>query len=64
VHAEDGSVASVDWVFNGWGAQDWAQWDRDEKIGAFVAGLAGTPVVSSPLVNEGGGIQVDGCCCF
>ena len=60
VHAEDGSVAAVDWVFNGWGAQDWAQWDRDEKIGAFVAGLAGTPVVSSPLVNEGGGIQVDG----
>jgi agmatine deiminase len=60
VHAEDGSVAAVDWVFNGWGAQDWAQWDRDEKIGAFVAGLAGTPVVSSTLVNEGGGIQVDG----
>ena len=60
VHAEDGSVAAVHWVFNGWGAQDWAQWDRDEKIGAFVAGLAGAPVVASPLVNEGGGIQVDG----
>ena len=60
VHADDGSVAAVDWVFNGWGAQDWAQWDRDEKIGAFVAGLAGTPVVASPLVNEGGGIHVDG----
>ena len=24
VHAEDGSVAAVNWVFNGWGAQDWA----------------------------------------
>ena len=60
VHADDGSVAAVDWVFNGWGAQDWARWDRDEKIGAFVAGLAGTPVVSSQLRNEGGGIQVDG----
>ena len=60
VHAEDGSVAAVDWIFNGWGAQDWAQWDRDEKIGVFVAGRAGTPVVSSALVNEGGGIQVDG----
>ena len=60
VHADDGSVAAVDWVFNGWGAQEWARWDRDEKIGAFVAGLAGTPVVSSQLRNEGGGIQVDG----
>ena len=59
VHAEDGSVAAVDWVFNG-GVPGLGEWDRDEKIGAFVAGLAGTPVVSSPLVNEGGGIQVDG----
>ncbi len=25
VHADDGSVAAVDWVFNGWGAQDWAR---------------------------------------
>ncbi|WP_280832719.1 agmatine deiminase family protein [Mycolicibacterium frederiksbergense] len=60
VHHGDGSVAAVDWVFNGWGAQDWAQWDRDEKIGTTVAGLAGTPVISTSLVNEGGGIQVDG----
>ena len=60
VHAEDGSVAAVDWVFNGWGGQDWARWDRDAKIGAAVAGWAGVPVVGSSLVNEGGGIQVDG----
>lgn len=60
VHAADGSVAAVDWTFNGWGAQDWARWDRDEKIGATVARLAGVPVVDSALVNEGGGIQVDG----
>ncbi|MCV7432497.1 agmatine deiminase family protein [Mycolicibacterium bacteremicum] len=60
VHADDGSVAAVDWVFNGWGGQDWARWDRDCKVGAVVAELAGVPVVSSPLVNEGGGIQVDG----
>ncbi len=60
VHAVDGSVAAVDWVFNGWGGQDWAQWDLDTKIGRFVAEAAGTPVISSGLVNEGGGIQVDG----
>ncbi len=60
VHAPDGSVAAVDWVFNGWGAQDWAQWDLDARIGRFVADAAGVPVVSSELVNEGGGIHVDG----
>ncbi|MBL1075159.1 agmatine deiminase family protein [Nocardia sp. 2] len=60
VHAEDGSVAAVDWVFNGWGQQDWARWDSDRHIGRFVAATAGIPVVESRLVNEGGGIQVDG----
>ncbi|HZX38965.1 MAG TPA: agmatine deiminase family protein [Streptomyces sp.] len=57
----DGSrLAAVDWVFNGWGAQDWATWDHDAKIARQVADLAGVPVHSSPLVNEGGGIHVDG----
>ncbi|MCO5315498.1 MAG: agmatine deiminase family protein [Solirubrobacterales bacterium] len=60
VHAADGSVAAVNWVFNGWGAQQWARWGRDEKIGSLVAELAGVPRVDSDLVNEGGGIVVDG----
>ena len=60
VHTADGSVAAVDWVFNGWGAQDWARWDRDATIGRLVAEAAGVPVISSDLVNEGGGIHVDG----
>lgn len=60
VHAADGSIAAVTWTFNGWGAQEWARWDRDQNIGPFVAGLAGVPRVDSDLVNEGGGIVVDG----
>ena len=60
VHAADGSVAAVDWVFNGWGAQGWAKWDLDSRIGRFVAEAAGVPVIGSELVNEGGGIHVDG----
>jgi agmatine deiminase len=60
VLGEDGSLAAVDWVFNGWGAQSWATWEKDAEVGRFVAGAAGTPVLESPMVNEGGGIHVDG----
>ncbi|WP_300680870.1 agmatine/peptidylarginine deiminase [Nocardioides sp.] len=60
VHAEDGSVAAVDWVFNGWGAAEWAEWDKDAEIGLTVAAAAGVPVIDSPMINEGGGIHVDG----
>ncbi|GGW74647.1 putative agmatine deiminase [Streptomyces lucensis JCM 4490] len=57
---EEGRPAAVDWVFNGWGGQDWARWEHDSKIARQVADLAGAPVLSSTLVNEGGGIHVDG----
>ncbi|MFF4169224.1 agmatine/peptidylarginine deiminase [Streptomyces sp. NPDC001744] len=53
-------LAAVDWVFNGWGAQDWARWEHDSQVARHVADVAGVPVVSSPLVNEGGAIHVDG----
>lgn len=56
----DGRLGAVDWVFNGWGAQSWASWGRDALVAAHVAGLAGAVLVRSPLVNEGGGIHVDG----
>jgi agmatine deiminase len=55
-----GELAGVDWVFNGWGAQPWASWDRDARIATRVCGEAGLPVLASPLVNEGGGIHVNG----
>ncbi|MFH8796797.1 agmatine/peptidylarginine deiminase [Streptomyces sp. NPDC017941] len=53
-------LAAVDWTFNGWGAQEWARWEHDAKVARHVADLAGVPVHPSPLVNEGGGIHVDG----
>ncbi|MFG3494673.1 agmatine/peptidylarginine deiminase [Streptomyces sp. NPDC047928] len=53
-------LAAVDWVFNGWGAADWARWEHDSKIARHVADAAGVPVHPSPLVNEGGAIHVDG----
>lgn len=55
-----GALGAVDWVFNGWGGQEWARWEHDARIGGFVAGRAGASLVDSALVNEGGGIHVDG----
>ncbi len=60
VLADDGRLGAVDWVFNGWGQQKWATWEHDARIAGFVAGRAGAEVVPSSLVNEGGGIHVDG----
>ncbi|WP_258061976.1 agmatine deiminase family protein [Arthrobacter sp. ZGTC412] len=60
VHQPDGSVAAIDWIFNGWGAQEWASWDKDQEVARAVADQAGAPARSVSLVNEGGGFHVDG----
>ena len=60
VHDADGHVVAVDWIFNGWGAAEWASWDNDQLVGRFVGEHAGAAVERSPLTNEGGGIHVDG----
>jgi agmatine deiminase len=60
VRGADGSLGAVTWVFNGWGQQEWASWEHDSTLGADVAGWAGAARVDSDLVNEGGGIHVDG----
>ncbi|PPK93828.1 agmatine deiminase [Kineococcus xinjiangensis] len=60
VHEPDGGTAVVNWVFNGWGQQEWAAWGHDRDLARRVGELAGVPVVDSPLVLEGGGVHVDG----
>lgn len=60
VRGADGALGAVDWVFNGWGAQSWASWEHDSRIGRAVAAASGVEVVASDLINEGGGIHVDG----
>nr|WP_276201931.1 agmatine deiminase family protein [Corynebacterium sputi] len=54
---DDGELRAVNWVFNGWGAQSWAAWENDSQLATTIAGA---PVDNSRLVNEGGGIHVDG----
>lgn len=53
-------LGAVDWIFNGWGAPEWAEWEKSAKIARFVAEAAGAEIVSSLLVAEGGGLHVDG----
>lgn len=60
VISDDGSLGAVNFVFNGWGGQSWAKWEKDQHIGRIVAEAAGAVLVDSELTNEGGGIQVDG----
>ena len=60
VKDENGKLVVVNWIFNGWGAQPWANWEKDQEVARYVGQLAGVDVVDSPLINEGGGIHVNG----
>lgn len=60
VFGPDGTQLGVDWVFNGWGAQSWATWDKDAAIARAVLKHTGIASVSSAMVNEGGGIHTNG----
>ncbi|TPW71684.1 agmatine/peptidylarginine deiminase [Schumannella sp. 10F1B-5-1] len=55
-----GVLGAVDWVFNGWGANEWAEWEKADRIARFIAESVSAELVDSDLVNEGGGIHVDG----
>jgi agmatine deiminase len=57
---DKGELKAVNWVFNGWGAQDWANYKLDAELATKVAGHLGVEVIDSKLVNEGGGFHVDG----
>jgi agmatine deiminase len=55
-----GELGAVTWQFNGWGNPGWAEWQLSARIGAIVAAHLGATRIESALVNEGGGIHVDG----
>ena len=52
--------ASVDWTFNGWGGRTFPDCAADAHIARFIAGETGATRLPSLLVNEGGGIHIDG----
>lgn len=55
-----GELAGVNWVFNGWGNTKWAIWSKDQHVSSQIAGFASVTKIDSELINEGGGIHVDG----
>lgn len=57
---DDGQLKAVNWIFNGWGAQSWATWHFDDQIAGFISSEANTERIDSALINEGGGIHVNG----
>jgi len=56
----EGKLAGVNWVFNGWGAQSWANWDKDSKVAEFIDNQIEVETHHSSLINEGGGLHVNG----
>jgi agmatine deiminase len=58
--SETGELVAINWIFNGWGNQPWAEFDKDSQTASFIAKLAGSKVIESKLINEGGGIHVNG----
>lgn len=56
----ESGLGAVNWVFNGWGAQDWASWEYDAVASDVATEASGAHRIESPLVNEGGGIHTDG----
>jgi len=53
-------LGAVNWVFNGWGKQEWATWEHDATVSGVATGLSGATRIESAMVNEGGGLHTDG----
>ncbi len=58
VRNASGEKAAVDFNFNGWGEKQ--DFERDAKVAELLADEAGVARITSTLVLEGGGIEVDG----
>ena len=56
----NGALGAVHWRFNAWGQGSHMSWGNDAVIGGVIARASGARVFESGMVNEGGGIHVDG----
>lgn len=58
VHQANSQLGAVDFNFNGWGSKQ--AHETDKHVASTVAQSAGVARVSTPLVMEGGCVEVDG----
>jgi agmatine deiminase len=60
---EDGWLSAVHWRFNAWGDAGFSEFADEQHLGGWVARQAGVVpdrIAASAMVNEGGGLHVDG----
>ena len=57
---DNGKLGAVNWIFNGWGAQGWANFGKDAKLASEIAEHTAALRIDSDMVNEGGGIHISG----
>lgn len=55
---DKGQLGAVNWIFNGWGNQGWAEFGKDAKLAGEIANHVSATRLDSELVNEGGGIHI------
>ena len=55
-----GELGAVDWIFNGWGDMEFAEWDRDRFTAERIGRLLEIPCFEPELITEGGALHVDG----
>src|SRR5690606_23607249 len=60
VSEDEAALGAVNWMFNGWGQQEWASWEDDAWASEVATDESGAQPIVSKLVNEGGGILSDG----
>lgn len=54
------TLCAVDWQFNGWGDHTAFDWSLDTRLASVVSELTDARLCQSALVNEGGGLHIDG----
>ena len=57
---ENDALVAIDWQFNGWGQNTEFEWGHDDAIACQIAEILAVPSERADIVNEGGGIHVDG----
>mgnify|MGYP001327256672 CR=1 FL=1 len=60
VNTASGKLGAIDWRFNGWGSLAFEDYQNDDLVASFMAKQAQAEIIRSKMVNEGGGIHVNG----